>query len=473
MLDIQRMVNPPVTNQAVDPIRLAFLQWLTAGDEADQALVGQYRDYYDGRHHTQLTSRMRSFLELAANVEFNMNFMPIPVDILKERMAVKGFDAADPQGGDEGMLWEWWKANRMDGVQKAVHLSTFRDGASFVIVGWDNERGTPTFDHNLVYDGTSGVKVFYREEDRRSIDFAAKLWRVEGEDRTQAGHVRRLNIYTPDAIYKYQSDGRDGVGGAWVPMVEHDESGAEMPWPVPWVDGSGMPLGVPVIHFRNNAGGYNDGKSELHDLIPLQNALNKAVIDELASADVEGFGLITKTGGGDPSSMTVAPRSIAWDPDPASQWGNIAPSDLAGLRGLVKEYIMRVAQISRTPLSYFQVTGQVASSETQRADDSGLISKAEDRSIDLGNSWEDVMLMARRLHNTFGEGSLGEDVAISTIWGSFERVDKLETEKKRSQVALNLVNAGASPSGAFKAAGYSDEQVTEMVGGRMLPQDEV
>ena len=472
MLDIQQRVNPAVTNQTVNLVRLSFLQWLAEADQRDQALIKSYRDYYDGRHSTQLTDRMRKFLELGAKVEFNMNFMPIPVDILKERLTVTGFDADEPQGGRDGVFWAWWQANRMDGVQKAVHLSNFRDGASFVIVGWDNELESPTFAHNLAYDGTSGMRVFYQEENRRKIHFAAKFWRVEGENTAEAGKVRRLNVYTEDAIWKYKSNS-DFAQGAWLPVHSHDELGNELPFPLPWLDKDGRPLGVPVVHFTNNSGGYNDGKSELHDLIPLQNALNKAVIDELASADVEGFGLITKSGGGDPSGMTVAPRSVAWDPNPEATWGSIAPSELSGLRSLVKEYIMRVAQISRTPLSYFQVTGQVASNESQKANDTGLVSKAEDRSVDIGNSWEDCMMIARRLHNTFGPGELDEEVKVSTIWASFERIDKLQDAQRRSEVAMNLVNAGASPRGAFLAAGYTDDEVLELVGGRVLQQDEV
>lgn len=471
MPDIERLVNPPITNRPIDLARLAFLQWLAAGDTRKQNLIGTYRDYYDGEHATQLTARMRAFLSVAADIDFQLNFMHIPVDVLKERLTVIGFDASD-QGGEEGIFWKWWQANRMDGQQKAVHLAAGRDGDTYLVVSWDNERAIPTFDHNLAYDGTSGMKVFYREEDRRRISYAAKVWRVEDEDRSEAGYGRRLNIYTADAIYKYHSDSRYSEG-EWMPVMT-DERGNEQTFPIPWVDSAGQPLGVPVVHFRNNAGGYDDGRSELHNLIPLQNALNKTVIDELAAADVESFGLITKAGGGDPASVTVAPRSILYDADPETKWGQTPASDFAGIRALVKEYIMRVAQMSRTPLNYFQVTGQVASSETQKADETALTSKVEDRAVDYGNSWEDAMIIARRLHNTFGDGeALDESVIISAMWDSFERVDKLKTAVRRSEVALNLVNAGATPRGAFQEAGYSDERVAELVGGRLRPQDEV
>jgi len=48
-------------------------------------------------------------------------------------------------------------------------------------------------------------------------------------------------------------------------------------------------LGVPVVHFRNNDQGYDYGASELSSVIPLQNALNKTIIDLLASADTSAF----------------------------------------------------------------------------------------------------------------------------------------------------------------------------------------
>ncbi len=448
--------NPPALGPTVSGetvIMLAFRQWM-AQDEADrQSNYRTFRDYYDGEHLYQLTDRMLEFLELDANVKFDLNYLPIPIDILQERLRVTGFDAENDQGGDEGVFWQWWTDNRMDAVQGDVHHAMLRDGDTYALVGWDNENEMPTITHEAAYDGTNGMMIVYDEERRGIITAAVKRWRIENGPNTGS---TRINVYLPDFIYKYI------VGSKTQEFIEFDENGNELPWPLPWLDSDGRPVGVPVVHFRNNAGGYDFGKSELKDLIPVQDALNKAAIDEIAGADIEGFSLITLSGGQAPADdLKIGPRRVIHAPE--GTWSSIAAGDLQNLTRLVTAYIVRMAQMSRTPLSYFQVTGAVASSDTQKADDTGLVSKAESRSVETGNAWEDVMIIGRKLHNAFGDGGM-EEVSVSTRWASFERVDKLETELKRAQVVDTLVRAGSTFEGAAGRADYSEEEIDAMVG---------
>jgi hypothetical protein len=414
-------MNPPTDNGRINEAHQAYLRWLRQQNNEDYTHLRSYRDYYAGEHNVQLTRRLRAFLQVKPATKFNINFCKIPVNVMKERLAVEGFEAEN----QSEQLGEWWQAARMDGVQKAVHLATFRDGRTFVIVGWDNERGMPTFNHNLAYDGDYGVKVAYDEENPNVIAFAAKVWKVEDQGVDGYGKMKRANFYTPDAIYKFK---QAMDGGDWQPYVVDGEE-----WPIDWTDNSGQPFGVPVVCFRNSPDGDHDGLSELHDLVGPQNMLNKGILDVLAAADVTGFQMFWKTAGSDPGNMVIAPGQIAYDENPETEWGTFPPADLTGLRTVINDAKSTFAQISRIPLSYFQITGAIASSETQKADDTGLVSKVEDRAVDIGNSWEDCMYMARRLHNVWGSGAMGEDVIIQTKWGSFERVDKRSTDRTEAE----------------------------------------
>lgn len=463
-------------------VRASFMLWLAATDAEHESDIRTYRDYYDGETEYELTNRMKEFLELDSNVKFDLNYLPIPVDVLVERLDVEGFETRETEETEEGegvtqgtVFTEWWQLNRMDAVQGDVHHAAARDGDSYIIVGWDNERDIPTFSPETAYDGTNGMVVRYDEGEASTMNYAIKRWRIEkGEN---AG-TSRMNVYTPDAIYKYVS-GKDG----WLPLIEPDESGNEQ-WPIPWLDSQGQPLGIPIAHFKNNSGGYDTGKSELKDLIPAQDALNKAVIDELAAADIEGFRIITLSGGQPPtdsdgnSTLDIGPgRAIH---APQGTWGYIPSGDLAKVSDIVDAYIKRMAQMSRTPLSYYQITGQIASGETQRADDTPLISKAENRAVSFGNAWEDAMSIARRLNNTFGDGNMDENVLIYTEWASFERVDKGELDRKEAETneikarTFQILLLNRVPREiAAKRAGYSDEEAAEMAlqGDRVLPQD--
>jgi hypothetical protein len=432
----------------------AFISWINQADMDRQSQYDTYRNYYDGEHLYQLTDRMKEFLELDPNVKFDLNYLPLAVDVLAERLVVLGFSGDEEIGGLEGILAEWWKKNDMDAGQDDVHHSGLKDGDTYVIVGWDNEKKIPTFSHETAYDGDYGVGVRYHNDGSKKIRLAFKRWYVETGEPTQ-----RMNIYTSDLIYKFVT-----TSGGW--DIYKEEEGEE--WPLPWVDKRGEPLGVPVIHFKTKGAGDQFGKSELHDLIPAQDALNKMVLDEIAGADIEGFGLITLSGGRPPDDMDLGPRKILYAPD--GIWGSLAAGDLVALSDMVHNYIVRIAQLSRTPLQYFQSTKQIASEDTQRAYDTGIVSKADNISKHYGKSWTEAMRVGLRLDNTFGSGGWTDEQIqdIKTVWGTFERVDKLETEKKRADVAVRLVEGGASLRGALMVAGYSEGEIENLLLGAPL-----
>jgi hypothetical protein len=369
---------------------------------------------------------------------------------LCQRLQVVGFDAPDPYGGEDGRFWQWWNMSRMDAGQRTAHRAAVVDGDGYMIVEWDAENNRPIFYSEKAYDGSEGVKVTYATSGRRDIAFASKRWR---QVEPMTGKTwKRLNIYTPTEIYKYRTGSDSDYGWA----AYQDE--ADGVWPLPW------PVGrVPVVPFRYDDDGGEWGLSELDGLIPLQNALNKSVIDLLEGADKTAYQLITLKGG-KADNIKVDPRQVLYHQSPDAAWGSIEPGDIQKLIDLKNDFIVSMAQLSQVPLSYFQVTGQVASAETQQADDTGMVSKAEDTAVSFGNSWEDVMWLAHAMEREFGGGHTPID-HISTQWGPFNRVNKLDIGLKRAQIVTELTSAGASLSGAVQVAGYSQEDQEALIRG--------
>lgn len=392
---------------AADMVALSFLRWLMAEDQGRAAQYRAYREYYDGEHATQLTNRQRRFLELKTGTDFRDNYCPLVADSLVERLKVTGFKTQSDELS--GLLWEWWQRSRMDAQQVDVYLAAARDGDGYVIVEWDEERGIPTFEMNLAYDGTDGVKMHYADNRRGVPTFASKRW-VVSEPGDGGGYRRRLNVYYPDRIEKWVSDSREN-DGQWQRYEEEGE-----PWPRPWLASDGSPLGIPVVHFAYRAGGYNFGRSRLDDVIPLQNALNKTLIDLIASADAHGFPMYSATGIDDPDALNVGPGRLLYSSKPDARFGVLPPGDLSQLLALKDSVTFDVARVSNTPLSRFQITGHVASEGTLKQQESGLVADAETTQVTFGNRWEDVLSLGRRLYNTFGPGGLDEDAIIDTDW---------------------------------------------------------
>jgi hypothetical protein len=234
------------------------------------------------------------------------------------------------------------------------------------------------------------------------------------------------------------------------------------PWPLPWLASDGRPLGVPVAHFRNKEQGYSYGDSEIKDVVPLQNAFNKSLIDLLAAADTTAFRIFTMVGD-NPTGIKTAPGSWIYTMRPPSgpegaAIGHIPGEDLSPLIELKDSVAMEIARITRTPLSYFQMSGQVAGSETLKQQEAPLVGKAKKRQVYFGNSWESALRMARALWNTFGPGpALDETQAIEMIWASPET----RNTKEDMEMLLIKKELGVPDEQIWEELGYSEDKIAE------------
>ena len=213
--------------------------------------------------------------------------------------------------------------------------------------------------------------------------------------------------------------------------------------------------GIPLFHYRNRSDGYNYGKSELHDVVPLQNALNKSIIDLVAAADTTGFRLYWMTGG-DPSSLEIVPGSWIFATDPEAKFGHIAGEDLSKLIEFKDSFAMEIARVSRTPLSFFQITGQVSSEGTLKQQESGLVSRAKKRQVEFGNTWEDVMAFCRKLWNIYqSEPTLEESATIDAQWDDPETRD----DKGRLEELKFKADLGIPEEQLWSEMGYDPDQI--------------
>lgn len=430
---------------------VAWLRWLALDDAAQQEDYKTYRKYFDGQQGVELTDRMKQYLQLSG-IDFRSNFLRLPVQVLAQRFRIIDFSTDEEIfGGNDGLLWQWWEANRMDGMQNYVTEACMVDGDTFILIEWDEENNRPKFWHERAFDGNEGVKVHYQESARQKPSFASKRWRVVNED---GSTNRRLNIYTKDKIYKYIMDVSELEAG-WVPFVEDGEQ-----WPLDW------PLGfIPIVHFRHNDNGTNWGRSELEDLISDQEALNKSIIDILETGDKTAYQLITLSGGlavdkdGDP--IEVQPRQIL--SHKTGNWGHIPAGDIDKLRTLREDFIISIAQKSQIPLQYFQVTGQIAAADTQRADDSNLVARARWYSVPMGNSWEDVMRYALAIGAEYGNIPYPNDLVVKAVWDQFERIDPMQEKERQAKLVKEIVTSGGSLAGALKFAEVQDEIADEII----------
>ena len=443
-------------NPSINLATMAYMRWLAADYDEQQTRYLHLRQWYRGEQGVPLTDRQREYLATDSSFEWSLNYLRLPVDLCVERLTVEGFDGPPGIGGDDGVLDEWWTSSRMDALQNQVHRAAIVDGDTYLLIEWDTENGRPIFSHEPAFDGEEGVKVHYLSNLKRDMTMASKRWgETRFNDNGAAQAVQRLNLYLPDRIEKYENTGR-----GWTPYRANPDDA----WPIAW------PIGIiPVVHFRWHDDGGNWGESELTSLVPIQMAINKAALDEMEAADRTGSQLLTLTGAVWPDDAPpVQAGNVLSVSSEGARWGSVPPGDLSQLRERINDYIIRAAQKSHIPLQYFQVTGNIASSATQQADDSQLVAKVKSESVPLGNGWEDAMYIALKLYREYGGGrDLARGENIETRWADFDRIDPLALEERRATILAQLVTAGASLIGSLSlpALGYSEEEQTRMLQG--------
>jgi hypothetical protein len=447
-------------------ISSSYLHHRVVDEAARQNAYIKYREYYDGDHDTLLSERLKKFLSVKGDEEeFNFNLCPIVVDALSERLKITGFETGDSDQGET--FWEWWDANKMDATQMIVHQSAIRDGDHYVMVEWDNDEGRPKISNELACTGGEGVKVHYSQEHKGEIEYASKRWLTKTGDGT--GKFRRLNLYFDDHIEKYQSTEGEYEGN-WRPYIDPPAPGAAIGTEQPgelgpcgwywWTDTGaqgGEPLGVPIVHFKNKDQGYDWGQSELKDIIPLQNALNKSVIDLIASADTAGFRIMVSSGDKSVGDLEIYPGVVINSEHPPNEFDfkTVDGEDPAKLIAVVDKFTMTIAQVSRTPISYFQTSKERPAEGTLQQEESGLVAKAEKCQTVFGNGWEQVMVISRRLANAFGDAAMDEEQSIDCQW----KEAQTRNEIQHLQVLVLKQQLGVPQKQIWREMGYNDKQI--------------
>jgi hypothetical protein len=443
----------------VDQIQLSYLEAMHNADVADQKNILLARNYHEGEQTVYMTDRAKEFLALQKTNTFRMNICRPVVTAVKDELNVIGFDTGEPSDGLRKLAqwaWETWLANQMDAVQKDIHEMAMRDREAFVIVDWDKDHKRPRLTAHQRYTATDaggdglGCMMVYPDDDiNQPAICGIKRWtetiRVEGRKETR----QRATVYYPDRVERYVY----GKAG-WEEYAENPGDA----WPISWKNTDGEPLGIAMIHFKN-AG----LRPEAWDAIPMQDAVNKILIDALAAADVTGFrifkafGWIPTTDGKEPAAdgsnwLQIRPGGVYGSTKSDGIFEAIEAADVTPLIDVLTQLILYTAMITDTPVSRFVATKQVASSDTLKDQEKPLKKKANDRRVIFGNAWESCMDLARRLANIYGQAGLDEKLGFSTLWQHSESLEELKQKRE----------LGIPEESLWREAGYSPDQIKAM-----------
>ena len=438
---------------------------------AKSAQVQRFENYYDGIHDLAFASQeyRQEFSKMLRGV--SDNWMALVVDAVEERLHVEGFRMTDDPAGD-AEAWRIWQENSLDADSEMLHSTALQTGSAYAMVWYgDDERPQITVEH------PGQTVVAYESGSQRKRVAALKSWIDEW-----TGDVR-ANVYLPDGIYKFQSrraitldeyrtpSGRDRrmdvLGSMWMPAPSVEAE----------VDN---PLGqVPIVEFRNRPRMLGDGRSEISDVLSVQDQINKLVCDMMVASEFYGFRQRWATGVEIPTDPTtgrpIQDLPLALDrlwhsEDPNAKFGEFGETNLQNYVTAIENRVRSLMGRTRTPWYYVPSNQAPPSGEALKTVETGLVAKCRSRQRHYGESWEEVMRLAFAvLDDPRAEARMAE-----TLWSDPESY----SEGVRTDSLLKQLSMGVPVRVLWERAGYSQTEIErfgdllaaegEMLAGRQI-----
>lgn len=389
--------------------------------------------YYRGDH--DLAFATEKFANTFGSLfrEFALNLCPAVCDAVRDKLRITGFFSENIEAVSE--LERIWERNRMPIRAGEVHRETLMAGDAYLIV-WPDEKGGAAIHPNRAANCTA----VYDDEHSGKMIRAAKYWR------TRDRHTR-LNIFYPDRIERFiTAKPGDGI------FTDADAF-------VRFRDAVRNPFGVlPVFHFANNADIGSFGRSELEAAIPVQDGMNKAVLDMLVAMEFSAYRQRWAAGieiEYDSDGQAIAPFKAGVDhlwlaQNPDARFGDFNTADLDQFLKVKDSFRVDIASVTGTPMYYLLPNSRsFPSGEALRKAESRFIAKVRERQTAFGQTWSEAMAFALCI-----EGRCG--IFPEVRWEDPARL----SEREELENILLRKQIGISDEQALREAGYGQTDAT-------------
>lgn len=369
-----------------------------------QKRIRRLDDYYRGKQTLQfLSPEVRETL-----AEFfeglHANICRLVVDAVAERLTVQGFRSQADRTQRDDVAWAIWQRNRMDTLSKRAHRQALVKGISYALVWLDGDDWEASERRARIWiEDPLQVIVEHDPGDPRVRRVALKRWYDDVAQRVYA------TLYFADRIEKWQGPPKriPGSGSLSVRLWEKRTVDGE-DWPLD------HPLGVvpvvPLVAIPDDSGA--GGEAEHEPITPLQDAVNKELLDMLVASEYAAFPQRYATGleveeaeEADPANpgrvrqrarFTAAIQRMWTSADDRTKFGAFPVADLAPYERVILLLVGLAASIARTPYHYFLNASQSVppTGESLKSSETGLTAKVRERANELGDGWEELMRVA-------------------------------------------------------------------------------
>jgi len=369
-------------------------------------------NYYNGVQPLMYTlERLREVFD-RSTVNFIQNWCAVVVDTTTDRIVFKGWDNPSEQVNDT--LDIYYRQQYLQTASREVHRDAVVTGDGFLMAD--------------TIDGE--IKVFRNSPRQCAVLYSDEnpYAKVLGIKTFKTGDITKCNLYYPEHIEKYEAKG-DVSGHSAFKLVE------DIP----------NPFGVvPIIHFT--------AQSDLLNVIPIQDAINKTFSDMMVVAEFNAFRQRWMVTNADISSLKASPQSIMRIPkgstdEEGTMIGEFEAANLGMYLDTIDKLTNAIAVISRTPKHYFANTGANISGEALVVMESPLIKKCQQYVESFSESWVELANLIVPSEDTVA------------VW------DRLATEQlsTNTQAMQTLKGIGIPLITVLRRFGWGEDEVAQML----------
>ncbi|MFI5865857.1 phage portal protein [Streptomyces sp. NPDC051546] len=386
-----------------------------------------YSEYYEGHQQKLAFSQMRYKAAFASVFEqWRDNFCGMIVDATNERLNIDSFRVPGEEATDKDAR-VFWQRSSMDAYSNAVHLEALIQGRAYVVV-WADREGEPT----ITPVSAERMAVSYKAGSLSELEAAARF-EIDSWGRQQ------ITLWTEEYVYEVAYG-----------TTEWDK-GETQPNPL---------KRVPVVPFENRSRLLGDPFSDLANVIPIQDAINKITMDALTASEMAAFPQRYVTGleiVEDSQGRPVEPFNVGLDKilqaeDPSATFGSFAAADLKNYVVLVDMLVQHLCSVSRVPSHYFLVnSGSQPSGEAIISAEAGLVAKVRERMLHFGEAWERVI----RLCFAVKRDKRMNAFEMETRW----RDPEYRTEAQHIDALLKMKQLNVPEEVLWAEAGFTAAQI--------------
>lgn len=398
--------------------------------------------YYKGE--AQLKWSTQKLKEVFKDVQqgFRENWCGIAVDtvidrIQLDRVVVTNEDLLSNE------LSELFEMTGLDMDAEEVHRETLITNESYVIV-WKNEEGGEI---EAYHNDSRNVHVFYEEDSPRKMRYAAKWW--VGVD-----NLRRMVLYYPDRIVHFVATKTNTEG--LLPEFKQELFNLDEE------QGSGgtvaNPYGeIPVFHFR-----YDMREStELDNLIPIQDMLNKTISDMMVVSEFGAFPQRWAVTSAEfenekmpyaPFTATVFPPSGSGEE--ATSIGQWDAAPLENYLQVVDHFAQTASIIARIPKHYLIGQSGTPSGEALVAMESPLTMKVRRTIQRYRRTWQNLFRFLAKLN--------GHEIDLTKINPVFSEVRTIQP-LTQAQAYDYRTKAGMPLPTQLRNEGWDEEEIEQLL----------